>query len=168
MLITNQLKVQIVIDFILGIIFQPLFNFLKSNFKIEKFFINFNFLSIKPNNPFYKYLNSFRGKEYNLCGITLKNQKHHIITTWSILHVLYYIFRGIITPNLYYYNLINSVLFEIYEYKSKCHDVMDVFINMSSYYIGSKISKYYIELKRHTDNNYLFLNVFMLCLQLKL
>jgi hypothetical protein len=131
----------ILIDIILTLIFFPLVSFFNSNFDLNRIFINFSFLHITPKNSLYGIFTNMRGKNYQLCGIYKENQPHYFITTWVLLHILYYFLRGIIIPNLFFYNLMYSIIFELYESITDCHDIMDIFINIIFYHIGSKISK---------------------------
>ena len=96
---------------------------------------------LKPKDTFYKFFYNSRGKNYNLTSKNSKNDKtHYFITTWSILHMIYFIIRGILVPDLYVYHIIYSIVFEITEILFNCHDMMDIIINIVFYYFGSKLS----------------------------
>lgn len=78
-----------------------------------------------------------RGREYNLDNKGKKTKTHYFVTTWSILHAVYFFYRGLFIPNLYIYHFFYSIIFEIIEIYFKCHDAVDVIINMVFYYLGS-------------------------------
>ena len=131
----------ILYDVIWGILFFPITKILFKYTNIDKYFVNFPIMVLKPKDTFYKFFYNSRGKNYNLTSKNSKNDKtHYFITTWSILHAIYFFIRGLFIPNLFIYHLLYSVIFEILEIYFKCHDVMDVIINMIFYYFGSKVS----------------------------
>jgi hypothetical protein len=55
--------------------------------------------------------------------------------------MVYYFLRGCIMKNMFWYNLSYSIIFELLEIKTDCHDAMDIIINMSFYSLGSLVSK---------------------------
>jgi hypothetical protein len=72
-------------------------------------------------------------------------------TIWSIIHVLLYILIGLFIPNNWWFAIIISILWEIYEYIMSLlskdeyyHEVLinrfcDIGFNLFGYYIGSII-----------------------------
>tara|TARA_X000000368_G_scaffold143916_1_gene113460 strand:- start:21 stop:488 length:468 start_codon:yes stop_codon:yes gene_type:complete len=131
----------ILYDVIWGILFFPITKILFKYTNIDKYFINFPIMVLKPKDTFYKFFYNLRGKNYNLTSENSKKDKtHYFITTWSILHAIYFIIRGILVPDLYVYHIIYSIIFEITEILFNCHDMMDIIINIVFYYFGSKLS----------------------------
>jgi len=72
-------------------------------------------------------------------------------TTWSIVHILLYILIALFIPNNWWFAIIISILWEIYEYIMSLlskdeyyHEVLinritDIGFNLIGYYIGSNI-----------------------------
>ena len=128
----------ILYDVLSCILFFPITKMLFKYTNIDKFFINFKIFHLKPKDKLYNIFYNCRGNNYNLDSKQSKNDKnHYFITTWSILHAIYFFIRGLFIPNLFIYHLLYSVIFETVEIYFKCHDVVDVIINMIFYYFGS-------------------------------
>ena len=127
----------IMFDVISSSLFFPITKLLFKYTNISKYFVNFPVLYLKENDKFNKLFCSMRGSDYNLDNKSKKSKEHYFVTTWSILHAIYFFIRGLFIPNLFIYHLLYSVIFEIVEIYFKCHDVVDVIINMIFYYFGS-------------------------------
>ena len=124
-------------DVIISSLFFPITKLLFKYTNISKYFVNFPVLYLKENNKFNKLFRSMRGSDYNLDNKSKESKVYYFVTTWSILHVIYFFIRGLFIPNLFIYNLLYSVIFEIVEIYLNCHDVVDIIINMIFYYFGS-------------------------------
>jgi len=127
----------ILFDVISSFIFFPIVNLCFKHTSINKYFVNFPILYLKENNKLNKIFYNMRGREYNLDNKGKKTKTHYFVTTWSILHAVYFFYRGLFIPNLYIYHFFYSIIFEIIEIYFKCHDAVDVIINMVFYYLGS-------------------------------
>ena len=64
---------------------------------------------------------------------------------WSVLHVILYVLMGALFPNEYVLVLILSIFSEMWEYVSGwgARWIVDPLVNLSSYWVGSQISKKY-------------------------
>ncbi len=79
------------------------------------------------------------------------DDKWYTYTIWSIIHTLLYILIGLFIPNNWWFAIIISILWEIYEYIMSLftqdeyyHEVLinritDIGFNLFGYYIGSII-----------------------------
>ena len=142
-----MLKNLILYDLIGVILFFPIVKILFKYTSINKYFINFKILYLRPKDELYPIFRNCRGTNYNLDNKQSKNDKnHYFITTWSILHSLYFFARGVVLPNFYIYHMVYSILFELLEIFHNCHDVMDILINTVFYYLGSKSSQTLLKL----------------------
>lgn len=131
----------ILFDFITCFIFFPIVKVFFYNSSITDYFVNFKIFYLKPKDKLYNIFYNCRGSNYNLHNKQSKNDKnHYFITTWSILHAIYFFMRGLFIPNLFIYHLLYSIIFETIEIYFKCYDMMDVIINIVFYYFGSMIS----------------------------
>lgn len=133
----NLFFLLILFDVITCLIFFPITKVFFNNTSISKYFVNFPILYLKENHKLNKIFYNLRGTEYNLDNKGKKTKTHYFLTTWSILHAVYFFIRGLFIPNLFIYHLLYSVIFEIVEIYFNCYDVVDVIINMIFYYFGS-------------------------------
>lgn len=73
-------------------------------------------------------------------------------TSWSIVHILLYILIALFIPNIWWFAIIISIIWEIYEYIMShilenndfyaeviINRIFDVIFNLLGYYIGSVI-----------------------------
>jgi hypothetical protein len=111
-------------------------------------------LAHKKNVPFYNFLNtlhegciidlpsanlnSMRGTNYfigAMNGDKSKKLKGCLLTFWGLTHFLFYFLVGYMCPDYIDLAFIISFVFEYYEYRVyKCHDVLDIFLNVLGLY----------------------------------
>jgi hypothetical protein len=69
-------------------------------------------------------------------------EKYHLMTAWSVSHVLFYALLGFVAPRLWPALVCTSITWEIIEFSvSDCHDVMDLVCNSVGMGIGMGLHK---------------------------
>ena len=96
-------------------------------------------------------LTSTRGDNYywsdNIKNIDMKKlekkRKYCVFSLWGLTHFVLYFILGLLSPYYFWLFFSVSIAFEIYEYyKWKCHDMLDIFINMGGLFLGIYINNY--------------------------
>ena len=119
-------------------------------------------IETKPSNDFFKKLNDVhqscvikcssntcknvvqngRGDTYFIS--TPKEKQEYIkgcaITFWGVSHFFMHFMIGFLLPDFFIQSLTIGLLFEVYEYQVyKCHDMLDIPLNISGFLIGRTI-----------------------------
>lgn len=72
-----------------------------------------------------------------------KDNPYHVMTGWSCLHVVLYMFLGFLSPKYWWLMLIISVVWELFEFQQPqdCHDLLDLGWNSTGLLIGMGLRK---------------------------
>lgn len=86
-----------------------------------------------------------RGTNYYIGSTTENgnNLSNCIMTFWNFTHLILFFILGLLFANLWVEIAAIGILFEIYEYyKFNCHDVLDIFYDLTGLFIGVILSRY--------------------------
>lgn len=83
-----------------------------------------------------------RGDSYFIS--TPKENQEYIkdcaVTFWGVSHFFMHFMIGLLLPDFFIQSLLIGLIFEIYEYKKyKCHDLLDIPLNISGFLVGRTI-----------------------------
>lgn len=95
--------------------------------------------------PLCEWLTQFRGRRYFLTNGDEEERervKYCMLSLWGVLHFVLFVLIGFFVPNIGWEVLGASLVYEGGEYLLyRCHDLLDVGINMAGYLVGSALSR---------------------------